>query len=265
MKLSTRDLTLSYGDRVAVNDVSLEIDSGEMVAVIGPNGSGKSTLLRGIAGLIKPSSGEVLLDGTNIRDLAARDVARRLAILPQTLDAGLDLTVEELISRGRYPYLGMFRRATAADEEVVEWAIEATAVAELCDRTLDSLSGGERQRAWIALALAQEPELLLLDEPTTFLDIAHQVEVLTLLVRLNRERGITIVMAMHDLPQSAHYADRLIALRDGRVILDGPPATVITAEHVEKLFGVAVTVLRDPATGSPIVAPIAGPAPPPGR
>ena len=251
MKLTARDLTLAYGNRIVIDHVSLEVEAGEMVAIVGPNGSGKSTLLRGLSRLQRPIDGQVLLGETDIRSLASREVARNLAILPQSPDIGLDLTVRELTWRGRYPHQGMLQRATRADYEAVAWAMEAADTADLADRALGSLSGGERQRAWIALALAQQPRVLLLDEPTSFLDVRHQIEVMQLLRKLNRE-GMTVVAALHDLFLAGRFADRVIAIRHGKVEFDGPPAEVLEPKGLERVFGVPMIVLRDPATGAPI-------------
>ncbi|MEO9254633.1 MAG: ABC transporter ATP-binding protein [Tepidiformaceae bacterium] len=254
MKLSVRDLTLAYSGRTVVDGVSLEIDSGEMVAIVGPNGSGKSTLLRGMSRLQRPVSGRVLLGGTDIRSMGARQVARLLAILPQSPDAGIDLTVRELAWRGRFPHQGVLQRASRADFEAVDWALGAADVEAMSERTLGQLSGGERQRAWIALALAQQPRVLLLDEPTSFLDIAHQVEVMQLLRRLNRE-GMTVVVVLHDLVLAGRFADRVIAVRDGRLQFDGPPREVLVPEALERVFRCPMMVLHDPETGAPIPLP----------
>lgn len=254
MKLTVRDLTLGYGGRTVVEGVSLEIDAGEMVAIVGPNGSGKSTLLRGMSRLQRPERGQVLLGETDIRSMGARDVARVLAILPQSPEGGLDLTVRELTWRGRYPHQGLLQRASRADADAVEWAIESADVTRFSERPLGSLSGGERQRAWIALALAQQPKVLLLDEPTSFLDIAHQVEVMYMLRRLNHE-GMTVVTVLHDLPLAGRFADRVIAVCDGKVAFDGPPKQVFEPRALERVFSVPMMVLADPETGLPIPLP----------
>lgn len=254
MKLTVQDLSLGYSGRTVVDHVSFAIDAGEMVAIVGPNGSGKSTLLRGMSRLQRPSGGRVLLGETDIRSIGAREVARMLAILPQSPDAGGDLTVTELVWRGRYPHQGILQRATRPDFEAVEWAIGAADVASIAARPLGSLSGGERQRAWIALALAQQPRVLLLDEPTSFLDIAHQVEVMHLLRRLNHE-GMTVVAVVHDLPLVGRFADRVVALRDGRVEFDGPAMEVLEPQRLERVFGLPMMVLTDPDTGLPIPLP----------
>ncbi len=259
MNLAVDHLTLAHGGRDVVRDVSFEIAAGEMVAILGPNGSGKSTLLRGMARLHPPRSGRVLLDGRDIRTMNSRHVARIMAILPQAPASGLDLTVRELAFRGRYPHQGLLQRVTRRDIDAVEWALEATDALALAERPLSHLSGGERQRAWIAMALAQEPRILLLDEPTTFLDVAHQVEVMHLLRRLNA-RGITIVAVLHDLALAGRFTTRIIAIRDGRVAFDGPPAAVLDPQALERVFGVPMLVLPDPDTGLPIPIPRPDPA-----
>ncbi|MGE0135788.1 MAG: ABC transporter ATP-binding protein [Dehalococcoidia bacterium] len=255
--LEVRDLCVRYGSRTAVDGVGLQVGRGEIVALIGPNGSGKSSLLRAIGRMRKPDAGSVRFEGTDIWRVGAREYARRVAFLPQAPEAPSDLTVEELAWRGRFPHRGLLAAASKADRTAVEGAIAQCGLEALRGRPLATLSGGERQRAWIGLALAQEPELLLLDEPTTFLDIGHQQELLGLLTRLNEARGLTIVMVMHDIAQAAHVADRLVAMRGGRVLVDGAPTEVVTAERIEVLFGASVTVLRHPESGAPIVVPAA--------
>ena len=259
MNLTVDHLTLAHGHRVVVHDVSFTVEAGEMVAILGPNGSGKSTLLRGMARLHPPRAGRVLLDGRDIRGMNSRHVARVLAILPQAPAGGLDLTVRELAFRGRYPHQGLLQRVTRRDIDAVEWALDATDSLHLADRPLAALSGGERQRAWIAMALAQEPRILLLDEPTTFLDVAHQIEVMHLLRRLNA-RGITIVAVLHDLALAGRFTSRIIALREGRLAFDGPPSAVLQPEALERVFGVPMLVLADPDTGLPIPIPRPDPA-----
>ncbi|MSQ35886.1 MAG: ABC transporter ATP-binding protein [Dehalococcoidia bacterium] len=253
--IEARELRVRYGSREALVDVSLTVARGELLAIIGPNGSGKSTLLRTLARMQRPGAGVVQLGGVDLWALSPRAVARRVAFLPQAPDAPADLTVEELVWHGRYPHRGLLAPPTPADGAAVERALAWAGVDELRARPLGTLSGGERQRAWVALALAQEPELLLLDEPTTFLDLGHQHELLALLRRLNAERGLTVVMVMHDVAQAAQYAPRMLALLAGRVLLDGPPADVVTPAHLATLFGARLAVLRDPVSGAPAIVP----------
>jgi iron complex transport system ATP-binding protein len=253
--LEAEALTVRYGAREVLRDVSLRVGRGELLAIIGPNGSGKSTLLRLLARLQRPAAGSVRLGGVDLWALSPRAVARHVAFLPQAPEAPPDLTVEELAWHGRHPHRRLLAPATAADAAAVERALAQADLAALRARPLRTLSGGERQRAWVALALAQEPELLLLDEPTTFLDLGHQHELLRLLRTLNAERGLTVVMVMHDVAQAAQYAPRMLALHEGRVLLDGPPGQVVTPEHLARLFGVRLAVLRDPASGAPALVP----------
>jgi len=257
--LAARQLRVDYSGQTALHGIDLEVAAGEVTAIIGPNGSGKSTLLRALARLHPPSGGTVEFEGRDLRTLAPREFARRVAFLPQAPLAPPDLTVEELAWRGRYPHRGLFGAAGAEDREAVEQALTLTAVAGMRGRALGTLSGGERQRAWIALALAQQPDLLLLDEPTTFLDIGHAIELLALLRRLNAERGLTVVMVMHEVGLVAHYARRVVALRAGALLADGTPTEVITADQLSALFGARVTVLIDPASGAPVVVPVSAP------
>ena len=255
MRLAADHLTLDYGGTEVVHDVSLSIESGEFVAIVGPNGSGKSTFLRGLARLHRPHSGRVLLGETDIRSIGSRAVARVLALLPQAPSGALDLTVRELVWRGRSPHQGVIlQRARQEDAEAVEWALASARLEALADRTLGSLSGGERQRAWIALALAQQPRVLLLDEPTSYLDIEHQLEVMYLLSRLHAG-GLTIVTVLHDLLLAARFARRVVAMRGGHVILDGPPEHVLQPDALEEVFRVPMIALRDPDTGTPIPIP----------
>ena len=254
MRLTLDHVTLGYGGTPAVSDISLVIEPGEFVAILGANGSGKSTLLKGMARLLRPAQGRVLLGETDLRALRSREVARQLAFLPQSPEGGLDLTVRELVWRGRYPHQGMLQRPTAADAEAGAWAMASADVDGLAGRPLASLSGGERQRAWVALALAQQPRILLLDEPTSFLDVRHQVEVMELLGRLNRD-GMTVVAVLHDLILAARHVKRAIAIREGRVDFDGPPAFVFEPAGLSRVFGVPMTVIRDPETGLPVPLP----------
>ena len=254
MRLTSESLTLRYNGRDAVHEVSLDLESGELIAIVGPNGSGKTTLLRGLSRLLSPVAGNVLLDGDDIRAISSRDVARRLAVLPQEHPEGVDITVHELVWRGRAPHQGILQRATPADHEAVAWALDAADVSHVATRPLGSLSGGERQRAWIALALAQQPRVLLLDEPTSFLDVQHQVEVMALLSRLNAE-GMTIIAVVHDLALAGRFMQRVIGMRDGLIAFDGPAGEVLRPEPLEEVFGVPMVVLEDPESGLPVPLP----------
>lgn len=253
MRLQADDLWLRYGRDPVICGVTLTVESGEFCVVVGANASGKSTLLRGLARVIRPSSGTVRV-GDDISALPPREVARRLAILPQMQQFDIDLAVEELVWRGRTPYQRLLQPMTAADALAVERALEAVGMLTLRDRPLRTLSGGERQRAWLALTLAQEPHALLLDEPTTYLDLRHQVEVMEVLKRLNHE-GMTIVAVLHDLALASRYAHRIVGLADGEIVLDGPPAEVFTPESLERVFGLGMVTLTDPATGRPLPFP----------
>lgn len=254
-RLAARAVTLAYEQRVISTDLTVEVPHGGFTAIIGPNACGKSTLLRSLARLLKPRDGSVVLDGQDIHRYPAKEVARRLGLLPQTATAPDGITVADLVARGRYPHQSLLRQWSAADETAVAHAMAATGVTELSTRRVDELSGGQRQRVWVAMVLAQETSLLLLDEPTTFLDIAHQVELLDLFADLNRTRGCTLVAVLHDLNQAARYADHLIAMRDGSVVAAGPPSEVLTADLVEAVFGLPCIVIDDPESHTPLVVP----------
>ncbi|GAB2825747.1 ABC transporter ATP-binding protein [Streptomyces daliensis] len=254
--LSTEDLRLAYDSREVISGLSLEIPPGRITMIVGPNACGKSTLLRGLARLLAPSAGVVRLDGESIHGLPPKEVAATLGILPQSPVAPAGITVTDLVSRGRYPHQGWFRRWTEEDEEAVAEALRATDVAELAARDVDELSGGQRQRVWIAMALAQRTDLLLLDEPTTYLDITHQIEVLDLLTDLNRTHGTTIVVVLHDLNLACRYADHLVAMRGGEVRAEGPPAEVVTEETVSEVFGLRCALTPDPVSGTPLIVPV---------
>ncbi|WP_406567594.1 ABC transporter ATP-binding protein [Actinoallomurus spadix] len=256
-RLAGRALTLAYERRIVAEDLTVAIPDRSFTVIVGPNACGKSTLLRALARMLRPRSGVVLLDGRDIHARGTRTVARTLGLLPQSSVAPEGITVADLVARGRHPHQGLFRQWSADDERVVRESMAATGVADLAGARVDELSGGQRQRVWIAMALAQETPLLLLDEPTTFLDIAHQIDVLDLCARLQREQGRTLVAVLHDLNQAARYADHLIAMRDGRVVAEGAPAEVVTAERVEEVFGLPCRVIDDPETGTPLVVPAA--------
>lgn len=253
-RLSTQRLVTGYGSRRIVHELSTSIPDGELTVIVGPNACGKSTLLRALSRLLAPTSGQVLLDGGDIRRLPTKEVARRMALLPQTPLAPEGISVAALVSRGRYPHQSVFTSWSDADERAVESAMEATAITDLADRMVDELSGGQRQRVWIAMALAQETPILLLDEPTTFLDIGHQVEVLELVSHL-RDEGRTVVAVLHDINQAARYATHIIAMQEGRIVAEGAPADVISANLLEELFALPARIIEDPLTGSPVVLP----------
>ncbi|WP_280231792.1 ABC transporter ATP-binding protein [Nocardia cyriacigeorgica] len=255
-RLAADGVTLGYGERVIVDGLSLNIAPGVITTVIGPNGCGKSTLLRSLGRLLKPSAGRVLLDGKAISSMKTKDVARIVGMLPQTPVAPEGLTVADLVARGRHPHQSWIRQWSATDESEVLTALEQTGIADLAHRSLDELSGGQRQRAWISMALAQGTDILLLDEPTTYLDLAHSLEVLDLVDRLHDELGRTVVMVLHDLNLAIRYSDQLIVMRDGRIIAKGAPADIIDAELLRDVFGLEATVLEDPMSGRPMIVPI---------
>ena len=255
-RLVADHLSLAYGERPVVHDLSLHVPDGKVTVIVGANGCGKSTLLRGLARLLRPVSGSVLLDGEAIHRLSTKQVARTLGLLPQNPVAPEGVTVVDLVGRGRHPHQGAFRRWTREDEAAVAQALELTDTLELADRPVDELSGGQRQRVWIAMALAQGTDLLLLDEPTTYLDVAHQVEMLDLLAELNTSRGTTVVMVLHDLNLSARYADHLVALREGQVAAEGAPDDVVTEELVRSVFDLDCRVITDPVSHTPLVVPV---------
>jgi iron complex transport system ATP-binding protein len=263
-RLSSRSVTVGYGGAPVVHDLSVEIPDGQVTTVVGPNGCGKSTLLRTLARLLAPTSGHVLLDGAPITSRSTRDIATRLALLPQSPVAPEGLLVRDLVGRGRHPHQRWFSQWSMKDEEVVETAMAMTDTTALRDRPLDQLSGGQRQRAWIAMTLAQDTDLMLLDEPTTYLDLAHQVEVLELVCRLNRERSRTVAMVLHDLNLAARYSDLVVVMHAGRIVTQGPPAEVFTARMLSDVFGLEAEILSDPRTGLPIVVPLSSSANPAG-
>lgn len=246
--------TLSYDKRIIAENLSVDIPAGSFTAIIGPNACGKSTLLRAMAGLLTPSSGQILLDGKAIASLSSREIAFRLGLLPQTAIAPEGITVAELVARGRYVHQRLFRQWSADDRAAVDDALRLTDVAELAERRVEHLSGGQRQRVWIAMVLAQQTPLILLDEPTTYLDIAHQIDVLNLLHELNLD-GRTVVAVLHDLNHAARFASHIIAMKAGQVIVSGAPADVITASNVAEVFGLATEIIADPVTGKPMVVP----------
>lgn len=254
--LEAKKLQLSYDGRPVIHELGLSIPHGKTTVIVGANACGKSTLLRGIARLMRPDAGVVELDGRDIRSLPTKEVAQIVGILPQSPSAPEGITVSDLVGRGRYPHQGWFRQWSAEDDRIVRDALVVTSTLALADRRVEQLSGGQRQRVWIAMALAQDPDILLLDEPTTFLDVAHQLEVLDLLLQLNRERGTTVAMVLHDLNLAARYADNLVLMAHGRVIASGLPEEVITQKLVKTAFGLDARIVVDPVAGSPMVVPI---------
>ncbi|WIB13242.1 ABC transporter ATP-binding protein [Curtobacterium sp. MCPF17_052] len=253
--LEARGLSVGYDRTAVIRDLDLTIERGTVTTFLGANGCGKSTLLKALGRVLKPQAGEVLLDGSPIRKEPNRAVARKLAILPQSPLAPAGTSVLDLVMRGRNPHQSWARPWTAEDAAVAEDAIAATGLTEVAHRDVASLSGGQRQRAWIALVLAQRADTLLLDEPTTYLDLAHQLDVLRLVRRINREQGSTVVMVLHDLTLAARYSDRLVVLHDGGVVADGTPAAVLTPAVLERAFGLHARVVPDPVTGAPMVVP----------
>lgn len=254
-RLYTERLTLSYESHEIIRELHLQIPDGKITALVGRNGCGKSTLLKALARLLSPTHGGVFLDGKEIQHLPTREVAKQLAILSQSPTAPEGLTVEGLVRQGRYPHMNLFGKRSAEDDEIVNWALQATHMDEMRERDLAELSGGQRQRAWVAMALAQGTDLLLLDEPTTYLDMAHQLEVLELLEELNRKQGKTIVMVVHDLNHAARYAHHMIAVADGQVWSAGTPAEIMTPELLLDVFGVHAHIQIEEETGIPVCVP----------
>lgn len=254
--LVVEDLSAGYGERIILDGLNLDVAPGEITSIVGANACGKSTLLRTISRLLSPSKGQVLLDGKSVHRSPTRELARTLGLLPQSPIAPEGITVADLVSRGRHPHHGLMSRWNPHDDQAVANALEVTKTADLADREVDELSGGQRQRVWIAMALAQETDVLLLDEPTTFLDVNHQVEVLDLLTDLNHSRGITIVMVLHDLNLAARYSDRLVAMEGGRLYAHGRPEDVLNEAVIHSVFGLSSRVIRDPISGKPMMLPI---------
>lgn len=254
--LAAVGVTLAYDGAPVVADLDLAIERGRVTTLIGANGSGKSTVLKALGRVLRPTGGDVLLDGRPIRSLPTREVARQLAILPQKPLTPSATSVRDLVARGRHPHQGLLRSWTAADAEAVSAALEATGLAQLADRDAGALSGGQLQRAWIALVLAQQAPIVLLDEPTTFLDLAHQLEVLRLVRAVNRRHGTTVLMVLHDLSLAARFSDRLVVLGAGRVLADGDPWAVLTPQILKEAFGLDAMVVPDPSTGTPLVVPV---------
>ncbi|MEM8949930.1 MAG: ABC transporter ATP-binding protein [Pseudomonadota bacterium] len=255
--LAAERLTLGYGSTIIVPELSFALPRAKVTAIIGANGSGKSTLLHGLAGILRPLSGEVTLDGRNTRDMPPRELARRIGTLPQRSDAPPGMTVRDLVSQGRFPHRRLFAPWSDQDERSLLSALKRSGIADLAERRLDTLSGGQQQRAWIAMALAQETDILLLDEPTTFLDLAHQIDVMTLLRSLNEDQGVTVVAVLHDLVQAARHADHIVALKSGRIVRTGTPRDLLTPATIAEVFDVEAMVISDPVTDAPLCIPVA--------
>ena len=254
--LIAENLELGYGNRTVVENLDLNVPPGRITCIVGANACGKSTLLRSMSRLLSPRGGHVLLDGKDVHRLPAKKLARTLGLLPQSPIAPEGIVVADLVGRGRHPHQRVLSRWSREDDAAVADALAATHTTELAERSVDELSGGQRQRVWIAMVLAQQTDLLLLDEPTTFLDVSHQVEVLDLLTDLNRDRGTTIVMVLHDLNLAARYADHLVAMADGSIYASGDPSDVLTGETVKAVFGLDSRVISDPVSGKPLVLPV---------
>ena len=255
-RLYGEQLTLGYGTYVVADGLTVTIPDGKFTAIIGPNGCGKSTLLRTLSRLMKPTAGQVWLDGNEIHRLATKEVARRIGLLAQNASAPGDISVAELVARGRYPHQPMFTRWREVDNNAVIRAMQATHIEDLAGQPVDTLSGGQRQRAWIAMVLAQETSIMLLDEPTTWLDISHQIDLLELLSELNREQGYTLAAVLHDLNQACRYATHLIALRDGKIVAEGAPGDIVTPELIEAIYGLRCMIIEDPVAHTPLVVPL---------
>ena len=254
--LHVKDLSVGYGERTVLDTLNVDIKRGAITSIVGPNGCGKSTLLRTMSRLLNPTKGEIVLDGKSIHDIPTRKLATQLGLLPQTPIAPDGIVVADLVGRGRTPHQGILGRWSQQDYDIVAEALETTGISDLAERSIDELSGGQRQRVWIAMALAQRTETLLLDEPTTYLDVKHQLDVLDLLTELNRDRGTTIVMVLHDLNLAARYSDELVAVSGGKVFAHGHPREVITKENVKSVFGIDSVIITDPVSDQPAVMPI---------
>ncbi|APT94342.1 iron dicitrate ABC transporter ATP-binding protein [Corynebacterium stationis] len=254
--LHVKDVSVGYGERTVLDTLNVDIKRGTVTSIVGPNGCGKSTLLRTMSRLLNPTKGEIVLDGKSIHDIPTRKLATQLGLLPQTPIAPDGIVVADLVGRGRTPHQGILGRWSQQDYDIVAEALETTGISDLAERSIDELSGGQRQRVWIAMALAQRTDTLLLDEPTTYLDVKHQLDVLDLLTELNRDRGTTIVMVLHDLNLAARYSDELVAVSGGKVFAHGHPREVITKENVKSVFGIDSVIITDPVSDQPAVMPI---------
>ncbi|MGM9544822.1 MAG: ABC transporter ATP-binding protein [Romboutsia timonensis] len=250
--ISTKNLNISYGNLDIVKDLNLDIPKGKITTIIGSNGCGKSTILKTIARIIQAKSGDIFVNNINIKEQSPKDLAKVMAVLPQSPQAPSGLTVEELISYGRFPHQKGFGKMKKEDEDIVTWALKSTGIEEFRERPMEALSGGQRQRAWIAMALAQQTEILILDEPTTYLDLAHQLEILKLLEELNRKQGTTIVMVIHELNNAARFADHMIGVKKGKVVCQGTAHEVMTKENLKELFNIDAEIVEDPRNNKPV-------------
>ncbi|MBU5312431.1 ABC transporter ATP-binding protein [Tissierella carlieri] len=255
MGMETKNLQVKYGDKVVLKDANFKVNNGEIVTIIGPNGSGKTTLIKALSRCIKSHSGDIYLDGKDIYQIPTKKIAREVAILPQVKNVSADVTIENLVSYGRYPHLGFGKRIKKDDRDIIHWAIEKTGLIKLRDRYIATLSGGERQRAWIAMALAQKPKILILDEPTTYLDISYQLEVLELVKELNESLGITVIMVLHDLNQAARYSDNIYVLRDGQICECGKPNNILQTKMLKDVFRIEAHIYQDEINDCPYFIP----------
>lgn len=251
--LRIEDLSLSYGDKPVVQNLSLRVKKGQVVSIIGPNASGKSTILKSIAGIIKPVSGKIFIEEKDISKMDSKKLAQKVSILLQQNKNPDDMSIEELVYFGRYPHKKWFEGFEASDKKIIEEVMKLTNTFALRDKTLETLSGGERQRAWIAMALAQEPDILLFDEPTTYLDMAHQIEFLELVNRLNKETGVTVVLVLHDLNQAARYGNYLFAMKEGKIFAQGSPEEVLNPQNILSIYNIEAKIFN--AAGYPVVIP----------
>lgn len=252
-RLQGSKVTISYGDKDIVKSLDISIPDHKVTSIIGPNGCGKSTLLKGLSRILSVKTGEIILHGKSIHQQSTKEVAKKIAVLPQSPDVSDGLSVEELVSYGRFPYQKRFGRLTAEDKKEIDWALRVTGTWDYKMRNVNDLSGGQRQRVWIAMALAQKTDIIFLDEPTTYLDISHQLEILELVQTLNREEGCTIVMVLHDINQAIRFSDYLITMRDGEIIKEGTPEEVLTKDILAKVFNIDAELSKDPRNGKPML------------